>query len=239
MDKFIGYIGHRGSLGYGVENTTEAFLGAVKRNVWGIECDIRISSDKQVFIMHDDTLERFFIKNSSNVWDYSLKELQNFTLKQEFNNKIYYGKITTFEDYLKICLGYHKRPIVEIKYSAFLNDITIADFSLVWNLIMKYHLEKQVIIISFMKSCLIKIRKCHPDLTIQLLTCGKIDYELADCQKYNFHLNTCLDKTVTKENIQKYHDHNLLVNVWTIDNSQEAEKLQNLKVNFITSNLLF
>ena len=39
------FIGHRGSLGFGVENTEVAFLGGVSRNVYGLECDIRISND--------------------------------------------------------------------------------------------------------------------------------------------------------------------------------------------------
>ena len=48
------FIGHRGSLGFSVENTKVAFLGGVSRNVYALECDIRISTDKVFFIMHDD-----------------------------------------------------------------------------------------------------------------------------------------------------------------------------------------
>ena len=62
------FIGHRGSLGFGVENTEVAFLGGVSRNVYGLECDIRISNDNIFFIMHDDTLNRFIPKDEKYVW---------------------------------------------------------------------------------------------------------------------------------------------------------------------------
>ena len=62
------FIGHRGSLGFSVENTKVAFLGGVSRNVYGLECDIRISTDKTFFIMHDDTLNRFIPGDEKNVW---------------------------------------------------------------------------------------------------------------------------------------------------------------------------
>jgi glycerophosphoryl diester phosphodiesterase len=55
-----GLFAHRGLYGSGVkENTAEAFLLAVKNN-YGVEFDIRLSSDKIPVVIHDATLLRVF-----------------------------------------------------------------------------------------------------------------------------------------------------------------------------------
>lgn len=55
-----GLFAHRGLFGNGIkENTTEAFKLAVKQG-YGIELDIRMSSDKIPVVIHDATLLRVF-----------------------------------------------------------------------------------------------------------------------------------------------------------------------------------
>ncbi len=233
------YIGHRGSLGYGVENTTPAFLARIPHHVYGLECDIRISTDGTFFIMHDDNLKRLANINDKYIWEYSDQELNKITLRQEYNGKIFTGKIAYLEEYLKICKDYHLYAIIEIKYSPKLSDDDISYASKLFSLIEKYGLMNQVIIISFMEKCLIKLREKYPLVPMQLLVCGKIDEYLNTCIKYNLGIDSCLDSSVNEENIKKYHEHNLLVNIWTIDDKKTAEKLTKLKVDFITSNILY
>lgn len=51
-------IGHRGAAGLAPENSIRAIKAALKAGVDGIEFDIRLSKDKQLFLCHDPTLER-------------------------------------------------------------------------------------------------------------------------------------------------------------------------------------
>ena len=52
-------IAHRGASGYAPENTLAAFLLAERMGVTEIELDIQFSRDRQLVIVHDETLERY------------------------------------------------------------------------------------------------------------------------------------------------------------------------------------
>ncbi len=51
-------IGHRGAAGLAPENSIRAIQAAIAAGVDGIEFDIRLSKDKELFLCHDPTLER-------------------------------------------------------------------------------------------------------------------------------------------------------------------------------------
>lgn len=233
------FIGHRGSLGYGVENTVEAFNARIPHNVYGLECDIRISTDGKMFIMHDDDFKRLAGINDKHVWEYSSNELDKITLTQNYNNKTFLGKVAYLEEYLKICKENNLYAIIEIKYSPNLCDDDISGSKLLFSLIEKYDMLDKTIIISFMEKCLIKLRKLYPNVNMQLLVCGKIDKHLKTCICYNFGIDSCFDESINSKNIEKYHANGLVVNVWTIDDKKLSEELSNMGVDFITSNILF
>lgn len=233
------YIGHRGSLGYGVENTINAFLARIPHNMYGLECDIRISTDGSFFIMHDDDLKRLANICDKKIWEYSDDELKSITLYQSYHNQLFKGKIAFLEDYLRMCKDNNLNAIIEIKYSPGLNNEDISYAPALFALIEKYDMVNRVTIISFMEQCLIKLRNNYPNIPMQLLVCGKIDEYLSTCIKYHFGIDSCLDKTINQKNISKYHDHNLPVNIWTIDDQKNADSLTLLGIDYITSNVLY
>lgn len=51
-------FGHRGGLGLRPENTVEAFDHGASFGVDGFECDLRLSRDGEVMVIHDATLDR-------------------------------------------------------------------------------------------------------------------------------------------------------------------------------------
>jgi glycerophosphoryl diester phosphodiesterase len=51
-------IGHRGASGYAPENTAQSFELAIQMGANMIECDVQASKSGDIFILHDDTLER-------------------------------------------------------------------------------------------------------------------------------------------------------------------------------------
>lgn len=51
-------IGHRGAKGYADENTLASFQKAIDLEVDGIELDVHLSSDGEVMVIHDDTIDR-------------------------------------------------------------------------------------------------------------------------------------------------------------------------------------
>lgn len=51
-------IGHRGAAGLEPENTIRGFKRAIEIGVDDIELDVRFSKDRQIVVIHDDTLDR-------------------------------------------------------------------------------------------------------------------------------------------------------------------------------------
>ena len=51
-------IAHRGGSKIGPENTKGALVNALKMDVDGTEFDLQLTSDRQLILLHDDTLER-------------------------------------------------------------------------------------------------------------------------------------------------------------------------------------
>ena len=68
-------IGHRGANGHVAENTLASFAKAIELNVDVIELDVHTSSDGEIMVIHDETLNRTTTKTGF-VSDYSASELK-------------------------------------------------------------------------------------------------------------------------------------------------------------------
>ena len=131
------FVGHRGSLGVSVENTKNAFLEGVRRKVYALECDIHVTKDGEFVIIHDDTLERLNKDHTKKIWEYTLDELKNIELYQEFNGQSFSANICSLEEYLQICSENNINSIIEIKYSPNLCGEDILETLNLWNILRK------------------------------------------------------------------------------------------------------
>jgi len=68
---------HRGASHYAPENTLPAFALALEQGAEGVEFDVQLSSDGELVVIHDETLDRT-TDGSGKVAHHSLAELQRF-----------------------------------------------------------------------------------------------------------------------------------------------------------------
>src|SRR5438270_9435891 len=73
MQQFI--YAHRGASGYAPENTLKAFKLAVDKGADGIECDVQLTKDNELVVIHDPILDRT-TNGTGWVRDFTLKELR-------------------------------------------------------------------------------------------------------------------------------------------------------------------
>ncbi|WP_412100752.1 glycerophosphodiester phosphodiesterase [Corynebacterium aurimucosum] len=71
----IGIIAHRGYNGWYPENTYRAFEEALKLDVAGVECDVNLTKDREVVVIHDQTVDRTS-DGTGSVGDMTLEELR-------------------------------------------------------------------------------------------------------------------------------------------------------------------
>src|SRR6478736_6397135 len=81
MNKILN-IGHRGAKGYEPENTLSSFQKALDLKVDGIELDVYLSSDGEIVVFHDETLNRM-TDGKGYISQYSLSELKDFRIEQD------------------------------------------------------------------------------------------------------------------------------------------------------------
>lgn len=240
------YIAHRGSrVNGGVENTKEAFIGGIKAGASGLECDIRFTKDNVLIISHDPTVERLTdvndINHLVNVNNVTYDELKDIQLVQEYKEIKHKGYICLFDEYLSLCKDNNVIPVIELKWTNGMysdnNNTDIYDYSNIDTVIQRiteYGLEDKCYIISFMKGCLEYIKNKYPNFKLQWLCSSNfndyIDWCLENKVDIDINYNYC-----TKELVDKFHEHNLKINIWTLNDETLLDTYLDMGVDMITS----
>lgn len=90
-------IAHRGSKGTHPENTLEAIKEAVRVGSDGIELDIHLSLDKELIVIHDETIDRTTNGNGS-VQHLTLAELKQFDAGSWYSYEYSHCRIPTLQE---------------------------------------------------------------------------------------------------------------------------------------------
>ncbi len=225
-------VAHRGLSGIERENTNAAFIAAGNRSYFGIETDIHVAMDGEFIVAHDSSMER--VSGSSLVIEEStLPMLRSITLYEKNNETKdrYDLRVSTITEYVRICKTYEKVCVLELKGYFGKENLK----RLVEAIKAEDYLES-IIFIAFDWKNLTDLKAVYPEATMQFL-CREISLEnLSELVKNGFSLDINY-MGVTQEIIDFMHQNNLVVNVWTVDDKDEAERLAAMGVDQITTNI--
>lgn len=230
-------IAHRGASGLERENTNPAFTAAANRSYFGIETDVHITKDGRFVIIHDETTERVSLgKYNINVEESNYSEIENIVLPDidgSFSRSDI--RIPLLEEYVKICRKYEKICVLEIKNHFEKENIEklIAETDA-----LGY--TENIIFISFDFENCVNVRKLLPNNSVQWLIYNdrEIDGELVRILSENRLDLDIYYKKLTAENIKMLHANGIKVNCWTCDAREDGERLAELGVDFITTDIL-
>lgn len=217
-------IGHRGASGYEPENTLISFQKAIDLNADGIELDVHLSSDGELVVIHDETIDRT-TNGKGTVNKLSLRELKAFqidnsqeipTLTEVFdlvNQRCFINielkGIGTAKPVNKLINHY----ISDKKWK--INDFLISSFD--WNMLEEFHL-------------------LNPKIRIGVLTEESIEEALAFAKKikgFSIHPDYML---LSKENVALMQENGFEVFPWTVNSQEAIQKIKSFNVNGIISN---
>lgn len=236
-------VAHRGLSGLEPENSIPAFVAAGNRSYWGIETDVHVTGDGKFVVFHDEQTARVAgddINIEKCSYDLVRKiVLDNICLvEQKSGEKIGELKgrddllIPRLEDYINICKKYEKIAVLEVK-----NRMEPEDLARMVEEIKALGYLENVIFISFSLENMINLRKMLPNQKLQYLT-----------TKYNDEIHNALIEykldwdawypAITKEIIDKLHAEGIVVNSWTVDDVEVAEKLIAWGIDYLTSDIL-
>lgn len=220
-------IAHRGLSSLERENTNAAFVAAGNRSYFGIETDLHVTRDG-IFVLHHDDVTEGLINieknNYSNIETILLRDLDG-----QYRNDLV---IPLLSEYIRICKKYEKTAVLELK-----NQIKKEKIKKLMEIIKDEDYLDQTMVISFDWDNLIAVRELFQNQSLQYLLKRWNDRFLEQLIRYRIDL-ALYKKAVTSELVQLLHQNNLLINCWTCDEKEEAERLVSYGVDFITTNRL-
>jgi len=223
-------IAHRGKHDKYFENTLNAFKEAARGEYFGIETDIHLTKDNYWVVHHDPD----FLSDGKKyvIAEMNRDEVTKLHLDNDQDDKEAY--IPLFEDYLKICKESGKRPIIEIKpknpKAKYLKKLV--------KYIDAYMGIDNVHFIAFYPWPLIKLRMhYHSKVHLQQLLEEGHYKTLAKWAKF-FKMDIDIEeKLLTQEMVDLFHKKKLKVNCWTVDEKDNLTKLEDMGVDYVTTNV--
>ncbi|MBL7047785.1 MAG: glycerophosphodiester phosphodiesterase [Candidatus Marinimicrobia bacterium] len=233
-------IGHRGACGYEPENTLISFKKAIDLGVDMIELDVHLTRDKEVIVMHDETLDRT-TNGKGRLRDKNLSEIKSYTTKDKKQ------PIPTLQEVIDVVKG--KTEInIEIK----LEDTAVE----VLEIVKKNGIENDVVVSSNYPKSLQVVKKMNPNVRTALLyyatktgpglpilvffsriafPCVKklIFKRLRAAQADYLNLTYFLAK---KRFVNELHKLGYKVNVWTVNKKHMIKKMKKVGVDGIITN---
>lgn len=220
---------HRGFSGIAPENTIAAFEKAAEYNFFAAECDVHLTKDGVWVIYHDDNIFRL-TNGYKNIADATYNELQEYVIDNGVNvEKFPNQKIPTLEEFLVVCKDMKIVPQIEIKNGS------QEKLQEILNLLDKYNLREQAIIISFNLEAIKTIRELDKKIEIWYLVEEITDNEMNECENNNFAL-AFNHKKNNEETIKTACEKNIKLCAWTVDDLEKIEQLYNMGVKYITTN---
>lgn len=225
-------VAHRGVSGLEMENSIAAFVAAGNRSYYGIETDVHVTKDEQIVVFHDDnTLRTTGIDKV--VEECTLEELQAIPLyNKEAGTSRTDLRMPILSEYINICKKYEKKAVLELK-----NTMEVRHIQKIVDIISQCDYLSSVIFISFSWDNCVNLRKMLPSQRIQFL---KSDWDEALIEKMaEYDLDFDVKHTsVTKDLVDKIHANGHVINVWTVNEKEDGERLAAWGVDFITTNIL-
>lgn len=228
----IKMVAHRGVSGLECENTCPAFIAAGVKSYFGVETDVHVTLDGKYILIHDGDLKRVAGIDMV-VKDTTFDELRSvrFTDRDGVTPRADIF-LPSLEEYLSICKKYRKVAVLELK-----NDMPREQVEGVAAAVDAMGMFESTVFISFSKNNLLYLRAAYPTASAQFLTGTLDDENIAFIIDNGFDADIYY-RSVTKEFVDKMHGHGRIVNVWTVDTLEEAERMRELGVDMITSNIL-
>ena len=224
-------VAHRGVSGLERENTCAAFVAAGNRSYFGVETDIHRTADGRYIVFHDDNLTRL-LGDGRVVEEMRFDELRALRLTDLDGNARGDLLLPTLEEYVHICKKYDKDCVLEIK-----NHFEPEDIDNVIAIIRGIGWLERTVFISFDLPNMICIREKLPQQRAQYLVSTFGDDLLDILTSHHLDLDIKYS-SLSAEQVRACHEAGIKVNVWTVNEAADAERLAGYGVDFITSNIL-
>ncbi len=222
---------HRGASGSAPENTLPAFEMAIEQGADGVEFDVQLTRDDHVVVIHDETLER---TTDGHGWvaDHSLDDLKKLDASAGLAG--FAGvRIPTLAELFDLVKDADLRLNVELKNSRIPYQ---GMEERVLGLIDQLGVADRVVISSFDHNSLRGLAESGTTLPLGVLYSDPLWRPWNYATKLGASaLHPSLSATRPKV-VERSHEAGLEVNVWTVNEPEEIERVAELGVDALITN---
>ena len=224
---------HRGFSGEYPENTMLAFRKAIEAGAQGIELDVHFTKDKEVVIIHDETIDRT-TDGKGEVESFTYDELCRFNAYGRFEGKYDFQKIPTLREYFELV-----KPVdgflTNIELKTGINEYPGIEKA-VLKIIDEFELRDRIIISSFNHFSVKHFKEIAPDVKCGFLEESRIIDFGAYAKKYGVEFIHPLYKCLTKDVFDEVYSNGIGINTWTVNDENAVRYLVKNNVNAVIGN---
>lgn len=218
-------MAHRGYSGAYPENTMLAFQKAVEAGADGIELDVHKTSDGVLVVFHDEFLERT-TDGIGDIGRHTFKELRTLNAAKLWKGKHEPQPIPSFEEYCQWAQEQTLFTNIEIKtdhvyYRGIERDV--------WDMLVKYGLERRVMFSSFNHVSLKILQEMVPAYVklgaLVLPESGLKDKPGDFCKAAGFQAFHPDIKALNDERVENCRKNGVEINAWTVNDMAGLEQL--------------
>ena len=216
-------IGHRGAKGLEPENTLLSFQKAIEIGVDGIELDVRLTSDGELIVIHDETIDRTS-NGTGFVNQFSLREIKKFRIDSKH-------EIPTLLEVLELV---DKKCLVNIE----LKELETAEkvVALIEDFIATKNWKyEHFLVSSFNWHAIQNVRFLNPDIPIGVLTESDLEMAFTFAKFLKATTITAHYLLLNDAEIQEIQEAGIRIFAWTVNENDTIEKMKTLKINGIIS----
>lgn len=213
------FIGHRGYPKVAPENTVESLREAGWAGAEAVECDVYITSDKQLIVNHNGDIRGYTTNSSAkgNVESMTLSQLKSYTLKQTGQ----YGncKFATLDEFFDTMVNEFPEMVLVIEIKTSKPEVA----QLIKDLAEKKGVADRIVVISFNANQVSNMGQVMPGIGLGYLSShsgSSTSEAVYQVMKSVGKLGSAFDPNygnVNKEQMYALRHRGIATNVWTVD----------------------
>jgi len=230
-------IAHRGASAYYPENTIASFRGAIVLQADMVELDVQVTSDGEVVVFHDHKINRC-TNGQGKISDNTLKELKKLDAGGWFSREFTGEQIPTLAEALFVC----KNKIavnVEIKTEAVTDKVSGGVEEKCLKIVEDAAMRPHVVFSSFDPRALIHLKLIDSEIFTSVLYekkryGSKLPSDIISMLKASAF--NCSRRRLSKKMLADLQSKNIPVNVYTINDEKDMQRLLAIGVDGIFTN---
>jgi glycerophosphoryl diester phosphodiesterase len=223
-------FGHRGAKAYAPMNTIPAFELAAEQGAQGIELDVQLSSDGELVIIHDYTVDSTS-DGTGEVATKSLDELKALDMGSWFDAKFAGLRIPTLDE---VFTAVGQALYVNVENKVYSLPEPIMDKAVV-DCILRNNMQERVIVSSFAPHNLRRMHRLSPDIPQGYLqspeTMAGATQDVLNPDDY--HAEHWHHSMIDTPQMDYARETGKYVNTWTVNDATRARQLRLLGVHCI------